>query len=52
MTDAQNTVSGIIKQGAPIAGLFKAESEGTSSRDVHTVTYLFICVPTMCSHLV
>ena len=51
MTAAQNTVSDLLKRGAPIAGTSKAESGGTFARGVHTITYLFIRVPTVCSHV-
>lgn len=51
MTAAQNTASGLLRRGAPIAGTHKAESGGTSARGVHTVTYSFIRVPTVCSHV-
>ena len=46
MTATQNTVSRLIRRGALTAGMFKAESGGTSA-----VTYLFNRVPTMGSDL-
>lgn len=46
MTATQNTVSRLIRRGALTAGMFKAESGGTSA-----ITYLFNRMPTMCSDL-